>query len=137
MAVTYSNDVLRSVGAVADITGAKTLTEGDSGAVYFLKASAGATVTLPALKAGLRFKFVVAQSFATSNWVIDSAEGDNIEGSLVVAGSAVVAGAEDQINFVFSAESKGDFVELECNGTNWFVSGVGALSGSITVTDPS
>lgn len=119
------------------ISAAKTLTAADSGKTFWLDAAAGATVTLPALKDGLNFKFVVASNFATSNWVIDSAEGDNIEGSLVVAGAAVVAGAEDQINFVNSAETKGDFVQLECNGSLWFVSGVGALSGSITVTDPS
>ena len=137
MAVTYSNDVVRMFRDSEKISAAKTLTAADSGKTFWLDAAAGATVTLPALKDGLNFKFVVASSFATSNWVIDSAEGDNIEGSLVVAGAAVVAGAEDQINFVNSAETKGDFVQLECNGTNWFVSGVGALSGSITVTDPS
>ena len=137
MAVTYSNDLLYSVQATETLTGAKTLVEGDSGTLFFLKASAGATITLPALKAGLNFKFIVADNFATSNWVIDSAEGDNIEGALTVAGAVVVAGAEDQINLVASAESKGDFVELYCNGTNWFVHGVGALSGSITATDPS
>lgn len=137
MAVTYSNDVVRMFRDSEKISAAKTLTAADSGKTFWLDAAAGATVTLPALKDGLNFKFVVASNFATSNWVIDSAEGDNIEGSLVVAGAAVVAGAEDQINFVNSAETKGDFVQLECNGSLWFVSGVGALSGSITVTDPS
>lgn len=135
--VTYSNDVLRSLSDYETISAAKTLVKGDSGKVFFLDAAAGATITLPALAAGINFRFIVADNFATSNWVIDSAEGDNIEGSLVVAGAAVVAGAEDQINFVASAESKGDFVDMYCNGTNWFVSGVGALSGSITATDPS
>lgn len=135
--VTYSNDVLRSLADYEVISAAKTLTKGDSGKVFFLDAAAGATITLPALAAGINFRFIVADNFATSNWVIDSAEGDNIEGSLVVAGAAVVAGAEDQINFVASAETKGDFVDLYSNGTNWFVSGVGALSGSITATDPS
>lgn len=136
MATTFSNDVVRIFRDTDTITAARTLTAADSGKTFWLDAAAGATVTLPALKDGTNFKFVVADNFATSNWVIDSAEGDNIEGMIEVAGAVVVASGEDQINFVASAESKGDFVQLECNGTNWFVSGQAALSGAITVTDP-
>jgi len=132
-----SNDVTRIVKKTETITAAKTLTEADSGKVFYLDAAAGATITLPALKAGLFFKFVVADNFATTNWIIDSAEGDNIEGSILVSGGSTPAVGEDQINFVASAESLGDFVELECNGSKWFVSGFGTSAGSITVTDPS
>lgn len=137
MATTYSNDVVRIFRDTETITAAKTLTAADSGKTFWLDAAAGATITLPALKDGLNFKFVVADNFATSNWIVDSAEGDNIEGMVEVAGAVVVAAAEDQINFVATAESKGDFVQFECNGTNWFVSGQAALSGGITATDPS
>ena len=34
-------------------------------------------------------------------------------------------------------EALGDYVELESNGVQWFVHGMAALSGGITVTDPS
>lgn len=137
MAEFVSNDVVRILRDTETLTSAKTLTSGDSGKTYFLDAAGGATITLPALKNGLNFKFIVADNFATTNWIVDSAEGDNIEGMLEVAGAVVVASGEDQINFVASAEAKGDFVQLECNGTNWFVSGQAALSGGLTVTDPS
>lgn len=137
MATTYSNDVVRIFRDTETLTAARTLTAADSGKTFWLDAAAGATITLPALKDGVNFKFVVADNFATTNWVIDSAEGDNIEGMIEVAGAVVVAAAEDQINFVASAEAKGDFIVLECNGTNWFVSGQAALSGGITATDPS
>lgn len=136
MATTFSNDVVRIFRDTDTITAARTLTAADSGKTFWLDAAAGATVTLPALKDGVNFKFVVADNFATTNWIIDSAEGDNIEGMIEVAGAVVVASGEDQINFVASAEAKGDFVQIECNGTNWFVSGQAALSGGITVTDP-
>lgn len=132
-----SNDVTRIVKKTETITADKTLTEADSGKVFYLDAATGETITLPALKAGLFFKFVIADNFATDNWIIDSAEGDNIEGSILVNGASVAAAAEDQINFVASAESLGDFIELECNGSKWFVSGFGAATGSITATDPS
>jgi hypothetical protein len=132
-----SNDVTRIVKKSETLSADKTLTEADSGKVFWLDNSTGKTITLPALKAGLFFKFVVADNFATDNWIIDSAEGDNIEGTILVNGASIAALSEDQINFVASSESLGDFIELECNGTNWFVSGAGQSSGSITATDPS
>ena len=132
-----SNDVTRIRRKTDVISADRTLTEADSGRVYWLDNSTGETITLPALKDGLFFKFVIADNFATDNWIIDSAEGDNIEGAIVVNGATVAAVAEDQINFVASAESLGDFIELECNGTKWFVSGHGTSAGSITATDPS
>lgn len=135
--VTYSNDVTRIFSDVETLAAAATLTAADSGKTYILKAAAGATITLPALKSGVHFKFIIGSAFATTDWIIDSAEGDNIEGLLIVAGSPVVASGEDQINFVNSAETVGDHVEFSCDGTNWYVSGAGNSAGSITATDPS
>jgi hypothetical protein len=122
---------------VQTLTAAATLTAADSGTTYILKAAQGKTITLPALKSGVHFKFIVGSAFASTNWIIDSAEGDNIEGLLIVNGASVVAEGEDQINFVNSEETVGDYVSLSCDGTNWFVSGAGNLAGSITVTDPN
>lgn len=135
--VTYSNDVTRIFQDVETLSAAQTLTAADSGKTYILKAAAGATITLPALKSGVHFKFIIGLGFATTDWIIDSAEGDNIEGLLIVAGSPVVASGEDQINFVNSAETVGDHVEFACDGTNWYVTGAGNSAGSITATDPS
>ena len=137
MATTYSNDVVRIFRDTETIAADKTLTAADSGKTFWLDNATGETITLPALKDGLNFKFVIADNFATDNWIIDSAEGDNIEGMVEVAGAVVVASGEDQVNFIATAEAKGDFVQLECNGTNWFLSGQAALSGGITVTDPA
>ena len=96
---------------VKTITGAETLKPTDSGKLCVLDAAAGATVTLPALADGLVFEFVVGSAFATSNWVIDSAEGDNINGAIADMGTTVavvVASGEDQVNFVASDETIGD-----------------------------
>ena len=118
---------------------AATLTAADSGKVHFLDGAAGQTITLPAVAEGLNFKFVVASAFATTNWIIASAEGDNITGNLIVNGAAVPAAAEDQINFVATAETVGDFIELWADATNsqWIVWGIGNGTGSITATDPA
>ena len=121
------------------VDAAKTLTSADNGKTFLMDAAAGKTITLPAVAAGLKFRFVVTSTFETSNWIIDSAEGDNITGNLIVNGGAVPAAAEDQINFVNSAETVGDFIEIFADATNsqWIVWGIGAGAGGITATDPS
>lgn len=130
-------------GQRADVTetlaAAYTVKANDTGKVFLLDAAAGATVTLPSLAYGLNFKFVVAAAFATSNWVVASAEGDNINGTLLVNGAVVAAAGEDQINFVASAETVGDTIEIlaDVDNSQWIVSGVGAATGSITATDPA
>lgn len=121
------------------ITGATTLTNADSGKVCIMNATDGATITLPTLEDGVWFKFVVGATFANTDWVVDSAEGDNINGTVVVNGASVVAAAEDQINFIATAETVGDWIEIIADetGAQWLVNGVGAAAGSITATDPT
>ena len=138
MSTTYlavTNDVERQLAQVEAVTGAITLTAEDSGKVFILKAAAGAQITLPAVatSAGFRFKFVVGQLFATTNWTVLAAS-NVIEGSVLVAGAHVAGVNENTISFVASAESLGDFAELVCDGTNWFVNGSGVTAGSITLT---
>lgn len=131
--------VEQTFGEVGTITGATTLTAA-SNQIQLLDATAGATVTLPALADGLRFKFIVASTFATSNFVLASAEGDNINGYVHnIADGAIVAGAEDQINLVATAESVGDWYEFVADATNsqWLVSGMSVTTGATTATDPA
>jgi hypothetical protein len=140
--VTTSNDVSRQRVKVEVLSAAQTLTAADSGKTFILDAAAGKTVTLPTLAEGLNFRFVVGAAFATDNWIIDSAEGDNINGIIADMGSTVAgvpAAGEDQINFVASAESIGDWVYLVADSSNsqWLVSGACAANGGITATDPS
>ena len=140
--ITYSDDVTRIFQTTETIAAAQTLTAADSGKVFILDAAGGATITLPALKDGLRFRFVVGAAFASTNWIIDSAEGDNINGIISDMGATVAgvpAAGEDQVNFIASAETIGDWVELICDYGNsqWLVSGACTANGGITVTDPS
>jgi|TARA_S200002703_G_scaffold71885_1_gene62318 hypothetical protein len=137
MATTISNDATRIFKKVEALTAGKTLIGADSGKVFILNATGGGTVTLPALKSGANLKFIIGATEPTTDWIIDSAEGDNIDGILVVNGASVAAIEEDQINFVASTAVAGDYIELECDGSNWFVNGVGSAAGAITATDPS
>ena len=138
----FSGPIVLGSGSVETLDAADTLTAADSGKVFFLDGTVGATVTLPTGAAGMRFKFVVASTFITSNWVVASAEGDNISGFISDMGTTVavvVAGAEDQINFVATAETVGDWIELVWDNANsqWLVSGACGANGGITATDPA
>lgn len=118
-------------------TSSYTLTHAESGSIIMLSAS-GTTLTLPAVRDELNYKFMINGAVTDANIVIDSAEGDNIQGSLIVAGAVVDCDAEDQINFVYDGENIGDFVELYSDGTSWLIGASGALTASkLTCTDPS
>ena len=138
MSTTYlavTNDTERQLANVETVAVATTLTAKDSGKVLILKAAAGAQITLPAVatSAGLRFKFIVGQLFATTDWTV-KALSNAIEGSVLVNGAHVAGVDENTISFVASAESIGDFAELVCDGTNWYVNGSGVTAGAITLT---
>jgi hypothetical protein len=132
MATTYSNDVLRVYGKQEAINGtAKTLTVADSGKTFLLSGT-GVNITLPStLKAGITYKFIVAGAFAT-DFVIDGGA-DKIFGSILEAGAATeTADAADSITFEDGTETVGDFAEITCDGTNWYVFAVGKNAASIT-----
>lgn len=114
---------------------AVTLTAAQSGTNVYLGPTAGFIITIPAPAAGLRYKFTVADNFATTPYVITVAGGVNvIQGGATVAGADVPAADEGEINFIESAELKGDFVDVWSDGLSWFVNGRGTTSGSITFT---
>lgn len=116
---------------------AKTLTVADSGKTFVLSTDAtdGAAIALPALASGLKYKFIVGANFATTDWTIVSST--NVIQGIVIVNSVQVSGAaENTISFVATAETVGDFVEVECDGTNWYAVGQGLAVGSVTFTAP-
>ena len=130
--INVSNDVTRIFDKTETLTGAYSVEHADSGKTFFLNAAAGAAISMPALKAGAHYKFVVAAAFATSDWVITPSDADKLEGCLTVNGAAVDVDAADTITFELGAENVGDFVEITCDGSSWFVTGVGLNASSIT-----
>lgn len=130
---TVSNDVTRIVRKTETINSNTTLTEADSGKVFFITepSDASQVITLPAEKAGITFKFICSVDL-TNTITIDSATDANIEGELIVNGGSVPAADEDNIKFVGAAADKGDFVEFECDGTHWYVYGIATAAGAIT-----
>ncbi len=125
----------KSHARTENITVAQTLTGEDSGKTFYLKAAAGAVVSLPAvtLAKGFKARFYVGLAFATTNWTI-LATTQVQQGGAIVNSVYVPAVNENTISFVATAETIGDYVDLDCDGVNWYVTGVGALAGSITFT---
>jgi len=116
--------------AATSVYATTTLSADASGTSYYLSAS-GTTMTLPAVtKAGTFFRFSVGGALDTGNVMVTSAEGDNIEGTLIVAGAVVDCDAVDAINFIVDGENVGDFVEVRSNGTKWIIGDSGVLTSA-------
>jgi len=130
-----SSSLAMGANSVQIMTASVTLTEHDNGSIIVLGAAAPGTITLPAVADSKGYRIKVITGFAlTSNAVVASAEGDNIEGSMIVAGAVVDVNAADQINFVNTADNIGDFVELVCDGTYWHAFGNALTTGALTAT---
>ena len=115
------NYLLKQGGTIADtvtVAAAATLTQEQSGSTVFVNPASAYSITLPADKAGLKFKFVYAVSAA--NLVkIDSAASNGIKGVSMDVSSAVNAIDNPAVHFVASGVL-GSTVELVCDGTTWF-----------------
>jgi hypothetical protein len=113
---------------------ATTLGSGDSAKVFTLSAAAGKVITLPSVAVeGFNAKFVVGAAFATTNFTIVSPTAV-IQGGAHVNSVFVQAANENTISFVASAETVGDYINIVSDGTNYYVDGFGAATGSITFT---
>ena len=126
---------------VENITEATTLTTGDSGKVFTIDQDASFAITLPkAADAGVGWhaKFIITDVVSNSVTIIPHADEDTLVGMVVSA-----AGSEsnnqsaesgvDVIDFISGAQL-GDFVELFCNGTYFFVSGMIHDSDHVTIS---
>ena len=81
------------------------------------------------------YKFIVGGAFAATDWTIVAAT-NVIYGGAIVNSVNIPAATENTISLVASAETIGDWVEIVCDGTNWYATGVGTSAGSITFTKP-
>jgi len=134
--VTYGSLV---VGGVGSITATTTLTSASESVQLLPVAATTTTITLPAVTEGLKYTFLVTGALTSAvDLIIDSAEGDNINGALRVADAAVQCVDEDQINIICDGEVIGDTVVIMSDGTGWYIlSSEVETSSKMTCTDPS
>lgn len=134
---TSGNIVGSIINPSETVTGDDTITANQCGSTFFLSTT-GSTSTLPAVTAGCELRFQVGAAFDTNDWIVDSAEGDNIYGTLSVNNADVVCSAEDEINFIADGEVVGDYVEIISDGTNWLITGSDVdTAAKVTCTDPN
>tara|TARA_R100001594_G_scaffold3368_1_gene12678 strand:+ start:697 stop:1119 length:423 start_codon:yes stop_codon:yes gene_type:complete len=104
---------------------------GDSGKIYMVSSTVARTITLPAVAAGLKFKFIMTDTSTDSS--ITTSEGTALlkggaecgDAYLTLAGTTIVLEA---------AGAVGDHLELICDGTYWYVSGHGSHDASFSVS---
>ena len=108
-----------------------TLGAKDSGKTYFLESTVARTITLPAVKAGLKFKFIATDTTADSS--IATSEGTALLKGGAECGDAYLTLAGTTI-VVEAAGSVGDWLEMVCDGTYWYVSGHGSHDASFSVS---
>ena len=114
----------------------------ESGTVYALTTATEFVTTLPtaATSAGVTFKFILGAAPADADFTIvtDTLE-DLLYGMVLEAetdttedGPTIQTG--DTITFVRSVAVIGDWVEVTSDGTNWYVHGMTAADGGVTLT---
>jgi len=123
--------------SVENTSATRLLLAADSGKTfYFGHASTEFDFTLPAVAAGLHFRFIMAVETSGTPYTIISPAANIVTGFVLCAGGT----AEDveltgtTIEFVSTAASLGDLVEIESDGVSWFVRGFCALAGGITIS---
>ena len=112
-----------------------TITIAQSGTTFLISGS-GTQLTLPASTTavtGVFYRVQVTGALDTGSSTIASTEGDNIEGSLIVAGAVVDCDAADNVEIDFGKENLGDYVEFMWSGTKWLVQDSGFLTSASAV----
>ena len=108
-----------------------TLDMGDSGKIYMLYSTVARTITLPAVAAGLKFKFIATDTTADSS--IATSEGTALIKGGAECGDAYLTLAGTTI-IVEAAGSVGDHLDFICDGTYWYVSGHSAHDAGFSVS---
>lgn len=119
-------------------TSADVLTAAESGKTCVLNSATGFQLTLPTAAAGLYFRFIVGGTPPSSgnHTVITPSTADLIHGLIIYAptdDAGAVDDDADTVTAVASQAQEGDWFDLTCDGTNWFVRGQAQVAEGITL----
>ena len=115
------------------------ITAAETGTTYFLDLADGFTSTLPAPAIGLRYKFIV-KTAPTTAYIIATNGGADI---MVVSVNELETDTTedgpsddnaDTFNFVANIALPGDFVDVYCDGTKWYLLGQTRADGAVTTS---
>lgn len=131
-----SNQVVKLPYAATNINVA------DSGKILITPQTAagvGVIYTLPALtvSGGLHYRFFNGAPAALNGIVTITAPANSLQGVIMkgpVGGALLLSVAgSTSVNFATAASIIGDYIDLYCDGTNWYVSAMSAIALGITV----
>ena len=157
--VTITNTEVVTISGGATITGTTTIASAlvtpvevvaatneieitESGKVFVLNHATEFVTTLPtvATSAGVTFRFIIGAAPADADYTIVTDTFENkifgmvLEAETDTTEDGPVAQDEDTITFVRAVAVVGDWVELTSDGVNWYVSGMTAADGGVTLT---
>ena len=124
---------------VANLTAAVTLSPSDSGKVFTLDQDASFDITLPKASeagAGWSAKFILTDAGSGTVKVIPNSAEDTLIGMIESIDTSAGASSEsgvDELIWVASTAAVGDWAELICDGSNFYVSGMMHDNNHITI----
>ena len=112
---------IRTAKIVETLSGNTTLTAEDSGKVFILSQAAADDITIPAVtESGWHAKFILGT--ADSNDVdIIGGTADKMVGLEMGDTNTAITADSDKITFVASNAGVGDWAEIICDGSNYYV----------------
>jgi hypothetical protein len=140
-ALSVDNTVLSGTKArFTTLTALSTLTMTDSGQTFYLNSATEFATTLPAVgdASGFHARFVVVAAPAGANYTVvcptAAIHGTVLSPADATGASAGTAGtAVATVAFVSAKAKTGDYVDLSCDGTFYYVSGSTTLFDSVTL----
>lgn len=122
------------------LTATTTLTEVDSGKTIFLNSATEFAVTLPKVKSGLNFNFIVKRAPSGASYTIVSDAQNLIYGQIFTSNVSAESDADynivaaSTITFTDSIAVVGDRVELISDGTYWYARGFCSTYNALAIT---
>ena len=121
-----------------EVVDAITLTAGQSGSCFYLDSDGGAyTITLPSEAVGLNYKFFVKEDTPTGAITIASGSANvygNLEQQSDTNENNRVAAAGVTNVIIGTAALKGDYLEYNCDGASWYVSGMSSIQTAVSTS---
>lgn len=132
------NQAADTTGRYEVVTATNVITAAEDRKTFFLDAAAGFTSTLPAPALGLKFKFVVRTAPTSNGYIIATNGGADIIKGGISEGDPTAAAASpsddnaDALTLVANVALAGDWVEVESDGTYWYMRGHTRADGGLT-----
>lgn len=91
-------------------------------------------IALPAATVVAHYRITAAADVTSAPCVITPATANLLFGSVTVNGASVPFDTGDAVNFVEAAALRGDYIDIFCDGSAYYISGAAHASGAITQT---